>query len=366
MTVPLPRPRITRRGLATAAVGWLLYGLAYGSLLTLAGDVPPRWAFGGQAIAVPILAGLSVPAWLASVRRLDEAGWARRIAHHAVAAPLYSAAALGLYVLAVWALFGSEARAGVVAAAPWIAFGYLFSYTVQFAIYHTVQEATRARRQTAVAEAYRALAHEGELQALRAQIHPHFLLNALHAINAKIVGDPRTARDMVADLGELLRYSLRSSDTSATTLGQEVQFAEAYLRLQAHRFPDRMRVGLHLSPGVLETPVPPVVLQPLVDNAVKHGVEGGRGPTTVTLGVRRTAPGLAPGALRVFVLADGEGVHCGDAPSMGVGLRNTDARLRLYYGDSAALHARPLPEGGFQAWFDVPADHVVHTSARAA
>lgn len=372
VSVPLPPPRITRRGLTAIGAGWLIYGLAYASLLTIAGEVPAGWAFVGQALSVPILAGLSVPAWLASVQRLDGAGWGRRVAHHVVAAPVYSAVALGLYILAIWALFGAEARAGVVAAAPWIAFGYVFTYAVQFAIYHTVQEATRARRQTAVAEAYRALAREGELQALRAKIHPHFLLNALHAINAKIDADPRAARDMVADLGELLRYTLRSSDTEATTLGQEVQFAEAYLRLQAHRFPDRMRVGLHLSPGVFETAVPPVVLQPLVDNAVKHGVERGVGTTTVTLGVLRSAPGLAPGAVRVCVLDDGPAPTAGAprlraaAPSSGVGVQNTDARLRLYYGAAAALHAEPLPEGGFQAWFDIPAEHIVYKSARAA
>lgn len=178
------------------------------------------------------------------------------------------------------------------------------------------------------AELERLLAN-ARLDNLRAQLHPHFLFNALNAISANVEARPRQARQMIEQLGDLLRLSLAHSEAQEIPLAQEMAFIDRYMKLQTVRFEDRLRVTLAPDPVVLDALVPPFILQPLVENAVHHGASQKPGPTHVEVTAWRHN-----GRVCLRVTDDGPGLpqdwHFDrDA---GIGLSNTRERLRHLYG----------------------------------
>lgn len=176
-----------------------------------------------------------------------------------------------------------------------------------------------------------------QLQLLRAQLHPHFLFNTLGALSHLIRHDADEADRVLARLGELLRHLLDTSGEAAVLLGQELHFLHAYLDIEQTRFGDRLTVQFFVEPGVESALVPPLVLQPLVENALRHGVARCQRPVRVEVRARRV-----DGRLRLEVWNDGPAL----APSYGlrarksVGLTNTRARLEHLYGDEARLEIR--------------------------
>lgn len=205
------------------------------------------------------------------------------------------------------------------------------------------QATERERRE---AELQRSLA-EAQLTSLRLQLQPHFLFNALNTVSATMYDDPRRADTMLGELSELLRASLRSHRSDQVPLRDEVGIAERYVRLQRARFGDRLRVTFDVPDDCAAAQVPVFVLQPLIENAVRHGrVERmGRGEIRVT--ARREAGGLA-----LEVWDDGEG-DVPKKPGNGLGLRATSERLRLLYGDAATCVAGPA-DGGWRVRLTLP------------
>lgn len=201
------------------------------------------------------------------------------------------------------------------------------------------------------AELERLLAN-ARLDTLRAQLHPHFLFNALNAISANVEERPRQARQMLEQLGDLLRLSLAHSEAQEITLAQELSFVDRYLKLQAVRFEDRLRVSLRPDPQVLDALVPPFILQPLVENAVRYGTSQRREITSVEvdawrqnghvcLRVRDDGPGLPPD-WRIEEHA-------------GIGLSNTRERLRHLYGpDKQSFDIQSPPGGGVSVELRLP------------
>lgn len=199
------------------------------------------------------------------------------------------------------------------------------------------------------------LLSNARLDNLRAQLHPHFLFNALNAISAYVEDKPRQARRMLEQLGELLRMSLEHSDEQEITLAQEMAFIDRYLKLQAVRFDSRLRADLRPAPEALEALVPPFILQPLVENAVRYGagtrtsathirVDAWRDNGHVCLEVRDDGPGLPPG--------------WSFEQHAGIGLSNTRERLRHLYGaDSHAFEVVSEPAGGVRVHLRLPFHH---------
>lgn len=187
-------------------------------------------------------------------------------------------------------------------------------------------------------DASRAALAEAEVRALRAQISPHFIYNSLNAIASFINTDPAKARELVLEFADFTRYSFRRHG-DFTTVAEELRSIDSYLRLERARFGDRLRVTLQVAPEVLSTVVPFLSIQPLVENAVRHGLEAkeGGGRITITaedqgafaeITVEDDGVGIDPESLEL-VLAGAPGDH--------VGLRNVDARLRQVYGDEHGL-----------------------------
>ncbi len=178
------------------------------------------------------------------------------------------------------------------------------------------------------------LASRAELKALRAQINPHFLFNALNAIAGLIPEQPELAEQTVERLAEVFRYTLRKSEKEWVRLDEEIEFVAAYLEVEKARFGDRLKIEFDIAPAAALVPVPAMSIQPLVENAIKHGIsEVERGGAA---GVRASIEG---DTLCVEVFDNGPGFPPGFTLSQagGHGLRNVADRLRGYYGDAARL-----------------------------
>lgn len=188
-------------------------------------------------------------------------------------------------------------------------------------------------------DASRAALAEAEVRALRAQISPHFIYNALNAIASFINTDPAKARELVLEFADFTRYSFRRHG-DFTTVAEELRSIDSYLQLERARFGERLRVTLQVAPEVLSTVVPFLSIQPLVENAVRHGLESKEG------GGRITITAADSGAFaEISVEDDGVGIDpvvleevlAGGSPGEHVGLRNVDARLRQVYGEEHGL-----------------------------
>ncbi len=190
---------------------------------------------------------------------------------------------------------------------------------------------------------------EARLDALRGQLQPHFLFNSLNMIGGLIHENPDKADTMLVALSDLLRRSLETSTTPETPLAEETAFLRRYLELMQARFEDRLEFSIELAPDAAEALVPSMILQPIVENALKHGLLPKVGGGTVTIGARRH------GAEVVLTVAD-DGIGFAPAAppeSGGLGLANTRARLRALYGKRAALTVRH--DGGTTVTITLPA-----------
>ncbi len=202
----------------------------------------------------------------------------------------------------------------------------------------------------------RTRAIEAELRALRAQISPHFIYNSLAAIASFVRTDPERARELLLEFADFTRYALRRGG-EFTTLADELRNVERYLVLEQARFGDRLRVQLQIAPEVLSVSVPFLAVQPLVENAVQHGLEGKTGPGLVILG----AADAGSEAL-IWVEDDGLGtdpeqvrdVLSGESVGDSVGMSNVDARLRQVFGDDYGLVVETAPGAGTKVSFRVP------------
>jgi two-component system, LytTR family, sensor kinase len=168
------------------------------------------------------------------------------------------------------------------------------------------------------------------LQVLKMQLHPHFLFNTLNAISELIYKDPEAAEQMLGDLSDLLRLSFENLEVQEISLKQELEFLRKYLEIEQMRFHDRLQVEMRIAPETLDASVPNMILQPLVENAIKHGLAPRASGGKIEIGAARSN-----GTLHLTVSDDGIGVPFGDTTNLheGVGLSNTRRRLRHLYGD---------------------------------
>ncbi|MEO6444471.1 MAG: histidine kinase [Gemmatimonadaceae bacterium] len=208
---------------------------------------------------------------------------------------------------------------------------------------------TRYSVVTSESEQLQARLDQAQLQTLKLQLHPHFLFNTLNAITALIHRSPERAERMVAGLSELLRISLGSAAEQEITLARELEVLEHYVDIQQERFQGRLLVRFDVAPDVRHALVPNLILQPLVENALKHGI----GPRAAG-GVVDVRAHRENDALLLVVRDDGVGEAAPSIRREGVGLTNSRARLASLYGDAQQLRARPRAEGGFEVSIVIP------------
>jgi len=217
----------------------------------------------------------------------------------------------------------------------------------------------RAREARLRALHLRAQLADARLEALRVQLHPHFLFNTLNGIMPLISQEPDAAARMAGQLSELLRLSLQSGGAVAS-LRAEMEFLRRYLDILEVRFGDHLELRIDLADGTLDASVPHLVLQPLVENALRHGIGARTSPGRLEIRAERKGARLV-----LEVLDDGPGLPRTDrAP--GVGLANTAARLSCLYGDSARLAVSDRPQGGVVARVELPFSLAADPPALAA
>jgi LytS/YehU family sensor histidine kinase len=194
---------------------------------------------------------------------------------------------------------------------------------------------------------------ESRLNALRLHLEPHFLFNTLNAISSELGDNPRLARDMIGDLGSLLRRSLDCKDTAQVTLAQELSVLDHYLAIQRVRFGDRIEIEVDAEPSAVSQMVPPLLLQPLVENAIRHGLEGRVSGGKVIISATTKAEHLD-----IRVIDDGIGLPRSwrMENSTGHGVRITRERLRALYPEAGAdcLKIRRAKGGGTEVSISIP------------
>jgi two-component system, LytTR family, sensor kinase len=220
-------------------------------------------------------------------------------------------------------------------------YNLLSSYFMNFLVFHAYNFWLHNQRQHKKEQELRELAFQSEINALKTQIEPHFLFNTLNSISATVPPELEKTRVLIAQLADTFRYALRVNESQLVSLGDELDFLKTWLALEQHRFGKRLQVNYDIDPQTLSTRVPPMLLQPLVENALNHGVahrvEGGtvtieckmKSSETVCIAVRDTGVGYA-GELAQMM-------------NKGVGLRNIAKRLQLLYNET--IHAERQPQG---------------------
>ena len=339
-----------RRGLILYLTAWLLLGVVLA--LPAVGLEGERWRLALVAFVPPFMlfSSLCLTAWYpCRANPLGATAAPRLLAVHLSAGVVSSLIWLTLARLWTAWLGGLEASGAAPApdAARYVALGTLF-YLLAATLHYLLLAHGESRRAQERALELRVLAREAELAAYKSRIDPHFLFNCLNSISSLCGNDPRRAREMTLRLAEFLRTSLRLADRDLIPLAQEIALAHGYLEIERTRFGDRLRIDSTIEEAALEFPVPSLVLQPLLENAIKHGlanlVEGG----TVTLRARRAAERLR---IEIANPVDAEGSR---ARGEGIGLANVIGRLELLYRGDAQLEVDRSP-GTFRVTIHLPA-----------
>ena len=221
----------------------------------------------------------------------------------------------------------------------------VFIYWAVVAAAHALDHYGRGRARAAEIEARLG---EARLQLLRAQLRPHFLFNALNAISELVHEDPDSADRMIGRLSELLRATLRTADRQTVALDDELDLVGHYLFIQQARFGDRLSIRIDVPSGCRRAMVPHLILQPLVENAIQHGLAPRAAGGTIQ--ITAAAQG---GTLRITVADDGVGMPA-SMPPEGIGLGNTRARLNSIYGDAASLKLAARAGGGTTVTMTIP------------
>lgn len=194
---------------------------------------------------------------------------------------------------------------------------------------------------------------DARLNALKMQLHPHFLFNSLHAISSLIAVDPQRANRMIALLGDFLRQTLDHSNDQLVPLQEELEFLRCYLAIEETRFADRLSVHFDLETQTLRDLVPHLILQPLVENAVKHGVAPFAAPGRIEIASRRTGEQLYLIVVNSIPDSDNHARQNPDEAS-GVGIKNVRSRLEYLYGESASLSLSEDSVKGFRVELIIP------------
>src|SRR4030095_10891065 len=194
---------------------------------------------------------------------------------------------------------------------------------------------------------------QAQLQALKMQLHPHFLFNTLHSISALVHKNPDAADKMIARLGDFLRLTLENSGAQEVSLQEELEFLKCYLEIERIRFAERLTVQLDIEPQTLDARLPNLILQPIVENAIRHGISPRTVPGRIEIEARRLN-----GFLQVQVTDNGPGIasnsNTGTIVREGVGLANTQARLKQLYGEDHRLDLSNAAAGGLTVLLEIP------------
>jgi len=326
-----------------SSIWWLLQGIT--NATTYRGMAGVSW---DRALSVNVASAvLWIPftvlaLWLAERWPVERGNWQRRLLG-VVCVSLGVVLLRGLLV--VWLNFAIEWYTTLPSWSSLFITSFannFFTFGLLVAVGHAILYARR------ISERDQQLAR-AELQHLKAQLHPHFLFNALNAISSTVRTDPELATRMISQLSVVLRHAIQRVSAQEVPLEEELQLLTAYVEIEQLRFEDRLSVQWQIAPGTTRAIVPHLLLQPLVENAIRHGIAPSAAGGTVEIGVERRA-----GMLHLFVRDNGVGWRGEGAPSQGIGLTNTRERLRQLYGAAQSLQVNAATPQGLRVEIQLP------------
>ena len=315
-------------------------------------------------LALWYLPALLMPSVVWAARRFpfDTGHKARALLAHAAGALVFAAACL-VGLISVRFLIWEDAGKWVGATWPQffqrIAFEQLdwclMVYAVIVGVSHAIALYHESQQRKLRAAHLETQVVEARLKTLEAELHPHFLFNTLHAISTLVHRDPESADRMISRLSDLLRITFDRSGEPKVTLKEEIDFLQKYLDIEQTRFQDRLRVSVHVEPDALDGEVPRMILQPIVENAIKHGIAGRQGGDQIHITAGRNGE-----RLWMQVRDNGGGLQVGTLRALrtGVGLANTRDRLDCLYGRLYRLEFSDR-DGGLCVLIDIPFQRLV-------
>ena len=280
---------------------------------------------------------LTIPVWWLLFRKLKSWKNLNRILLHVILLPVYVFIWMKLYYF-VCEIIDFGHLSGV--ASVWDIYIPALFYALQFGIIHAYNYYTENQKKVKIEGELRTAALKSELSALKAQLNPHFLYNIFNTISASVPPENEHTRHLIAELSDLFRYQLKASQSEKVRLKEELEFVNKYLALEKERFNDRLEVEINVEDGIKNEMIPPMLLQPLVENSIKHGlsslIDGGK----ISISIFKKDEKLH------FEIAD-TGIGIKDKSSAferGIGLTNTKLRLEKMYQSTLQLSDN-LPKG---------------------
>jgi two-component system, LytTR family, sensor kinase len=329
------------------AIGLLFFGYHYLDRVANREAVSPLEPFINEVLTGAWMAALLFPLVARFARRYPVArpDWITRLPLHIGALVAYSAVHTSLMWLtrsALYPLFGlrSYDYGVMVARYPMDFFHDVIGYTATLSILYLFDRHARAAQLEATLA-------QARLENLRLQLKPHFLFNALNTISSVVYEDPRRADAMIAALSDMLRATITDAETHFVSLDREIEMLDRYLDIMRTRFEDGLSVDVHVEPGVGRALVPHLVLQPLIENSIKHGADPQSNKVRVTLRAEREGPHA-----RVLIRDHGRGLP--EGVRRGTGLSNTAQRLEQLYGAEHTFAFENCTDGGLVVTVAVP------------
>ena len=343
---------------------WTVIGLFFTAQLyfaTLRGErpIPFTYALFTQLTDVYIWALVTpLVLWLAHRFPIDRHSWRRNVSLHALFSIL--AAVFVLSTFSVVNYFHYARPMGkafsfvpLLRTVAYNSSENLATYWIILLIVHAFSYYNRYRKGEVRASQLETQLSQAQLQALKMQLHPHFLFNTLHSISALLTKDTEAARKMISRLGDFLRLTLENSGTQEVTLQREMEFLMCYLEIERIRFHDRLTTHVHVDPQVLDVRVPNLILQPIVENAIRHGIAPRSTPGEIEIQAKQTGDHL-----RIEVRDNGPGLFLNRSTEnqfqKGLGLANTQSRLEHLYGEAHRFELTNDPDGGLIVTLEIP------------
>ena len=352
--------RVSWRVAALSIIGFWLFYFLMNSLKNWLGHMPDQlWMMERRAIVS--IAGMGLSAMLCLILREADRGSTRLLLATAFLAsvPITIAYATinhaAFYVVApVESVLVELAEKPLEERNPvsmilWAASGWYFFIVAWAVLYVALSYAAKVQFAERRAAQYRAEAQTAELRALRYQVNPHFLFNTLNSLSSLVLGRREDeAERMIMNLSNFFRTSLTADPANDVSLAEEIKLQQLYLDIERVRFPERLNIEIDVPPELENARIPGLILQPLVENAIKYGVSRSTHPVTVSIAAR-----ALDGRIRLVVEDDGN-TSGAPEPGHGVGLRNVCDRLDARFGRAARCESGPRKQGGWRVVLTMP------------
>ena len=307
------------------------------------------WSTYLWALATPLVL------WLSRRFCLERSNWVRRVALHAVFSMVLCSSLLAFHFIGYMFFNGRGSSITAFRVFNFVYYNldrWMLIYWLILVLSHAFNYYHSFRKGELKASQLRTQLVQSQLEALKMQVQPHFLFNTLHSISALLSKDTDGARKMITRLGDFLRLTLENSGSMEVTLQQEIEFLNGYLEIERIRFQDRLTTDIHVDPAVLDVRVPNLILQPIVENAMRHAIGNSTsGRVEITAAPRN-------GVVRIEVRDNGPGIQVDRSHEpprgRGLGLANTRARLAGLYGNAASFELTNDPAGGLVVALEIP------------